>query len=299
MAEYLIQDNTLTSIGNEVRTLRGSSSKMTPATMTSNLKTANTTVNNQTTIMNQILTALDTKGDGGLNFKVVGGTSQPSNPVENTIWVNTSTTISGWEFSATQPVASSGKVWIYVGTASFAEFNMLKENTAKMYPIYAKQYISGAWVNKTAKIWQGGKWVDLATYLFRAGDGAKVELVNNSESNGVINITSDYIEISNKGSTYSRAIVTTKDKISTAGMSVLVAEVILTEITNSSYPFALCVTNKPYAIGTYDIATYSELKTTGSNMQTVQVDLSSITSGTYYIAMTGAIKAKILNLYMM
>ena len=41
------------------------------------------------------------------NFTVVGGTSAPSSPAENTIWVNTSTTISNWDFSATQPYPRS------------------------------------------------------------------------------------------------------------------------------------------------------------------------------------------------
>ena len=39
----------------------------------------------------------------GLNFKVVGGTTQPSNPSENTIWVNTDKEIAGWIFSAKNP----------------------------------------------------------------------------------------------------------------------------------------------------------------------------------------------------
>ena len=50
-------------------------------------------------------------GAGGgtpLNFKVVGGTSAPSNPKENTIWVNTSTAITSWDFSATEPTKRSG-----------------------------------------------------------------------------------------------------------------------------------------------------------------------------------------------
>ena len=38
-----------------------------------------------------------------LNFNVVGGTSTPSNPAENTIWVNTSTAIKEWHFSAREP----------------------------------------------------------------------------------------------------------------------------------------------------------------------------------------------------
>lgn len=52
-------------------------------------------------------------GNGGsnlLNFKVVGGTSAPSNPKENTIWVNTSTAIHAWDFAAEQPCRVSKRV---------------------------------------------------------------------------------------------------------------------------------------------------------------------------------------------
>ena len=52
-------------------------------------------------------------GGGGLNFKVVGGTTQPTNPTENTIWVNTSVSITDWVFSATEPTTPvEGMVWI-------------------------------------------------------------------------------------------------------------------------------------------------------------------------------------------
>ena len=79
-------------------------------------------------------------GSGGLNFKVVGGTSQPTNPKENTIWVNTSTTITGYVFSAAEPAApEEGMVWITTGTSSTVEFNALKKNGIQVYPISAKQ----------------------------------------------------------------------------------------------------------------------------------------------------------------
>ena len=47
-------------------------------------------------------------GNGGskpldLNFKVVGGTSTPTSPKENTVWVNTDTTITGWHFGPNEP----------------------------------------------------------------------------------------------------------------------------------------------------------------------------------------------------
>ena len=99
-------------------------------------------------------------GGASLNFKVVGGTSAPASPKENTIWVNTSTAITGWVFSATQPTGSSGMVWISTGAASTAPFNALKKNNITIYPISAKQYVSGAWADKTAKIYQNGAWAN-------------------------------------------------------------------------------------------------------------------------------------------
>ena len=99
-------------------------------------------------------------GGAGLNFKVVGGTSAPSNPTTNTIWVNTSAKITSWVFHATQPSAVEGKLWIRIGKSSTAPFNAVKENRVTVYPISAKQYVNGAWVDKTAKIYQYGEWAD-------------------------------------------------------------------------------------------------------------------------------------------
>jgi hypothetical protein len=48
-----------------------------------------------------------TGGGGGIgakfNFEIVGGTTQPNNPSENTIWVNTENEITGWYFGADDP----------------------------------------------------------------------------------------------------------------------------------------------------------------------------------------------------
>lgn len=105
-----------------------------------------------------------------LNFEVVGGTSAPASPKENTIWVNTNTAITDWVFSATQPSAKSGRVWISTGTSSPIEFNALKKNGIQVYPISAKQYVSSAWVDVTAKSYQNGEWAEWVTYLYRSGD---------------------------------------------------------------------------------------------------------------------------------
>lgn len=103
-------------------------------------------------------------GNGGgsdLNFKVVGGTTQPENPKENTIWVNTDTEITSWAFSVEEPeTTAEGLVWVKTGFGSSVPFNALKKNEVQVCPISAKQYVDGAWVDKTAKSYQGGVWAD-------------------------------------------------------------------------------------------------------------------------------------------
>ena len=102
-------------------------------------------------------------GGAGLNFKVVGGTSQPTNPKENTIWVNTDTAISSWTFSTTKPESHvEGMVWIPTGISSSTPINALKKNGIEVNPVSAKQYVSGVWVSKNGKIYKNGKWKSLS-----------------------------------------------------------------------------------------------------------------------------------------
>jgi hypothetical protein len=104
-------------------------------------------------------------GAGGgvaLKFKVVGGTSAPSNPVENTFWINTDTPITYWIFSGTPEIKEEGTVWIQTGAFSPNAFNALKGNNAILvYPLTAKQYINGVWVDKPAKVYKYDAWRDL------------------------------------------------------------------------------------------------------------------------------------------
>lgn len=99
-------------------------------------------------------------GGGGLNFRVVGGTSEPSNPKENEIWINTSVEINGYALSVDQPSElTEGLVWIKTGTASAVDFNALKKNVLTVYPLSAMQVISGSFQTVTAVSYQGGRWV--------------------------------------------------------------------------------------------------------------------------------------------
>lgn len=127
-------------------------------------------------------------GNGGsnpLNFVVVDGTTQPSNPKENMFWVNTAQKITGYYFSPTQPEnVVAGNVWFRTGIASRSAFNALKKNTVMVYPVYAKQYISGAWADKPVKVYQNGKWSDLYNGELFANGNQYTDLTGGWSSEG-------------------------------------------------------------------------------------------------------------------
>lgn len=101
------------------------------------------------------------QGFGGgvpLNFKVVGN-PKPTNPKENTIWLNTDVKITGYYFQEEQPAdMKQGEVFILTGAKSYASFNALKKNTVKVLPLRAVQMKSGTMTNVDAEIYQNGKW---------------------------------------------------------------------------------------------------------------------------------------------
>ena len=53
-------------------------------------------------------------GEDNLNFRVINGTSAPASPKERDIWVNTSTAITSWDFSPTQPLRRSSNANLLV-----------------------------------------------------------------------------------------------------------------------------------------------------------------------------------------
>lgn len=109
---------------------------------------------------------------GGLDLKVIGGTTQPSNPTENTIWVNTDTPITSYAFSTTEPENPvEGFVWFNIGTESYTPIDVDKENTIMLYPTGCSQYINGAWIGKEFKTYSNGEWeTGFWTHAYNKGD---------------------------------------------------------------------------------------------------------------------------------
>ena len=65
MAEYLIQEETLTALGDGVRGISGTTGAMSTETMTSHLVSANSTIEEQADLLSQIQSALEGKAAGG------------------------------------------------------------------------------------------------------------------------------------------------------------------------------------------------------------------------------------------
>lgn len=113
-------------------------------------------------------------GGASLNFDVKAYATEElllaAAPKENTIGIISEHEMTGWIIDANQPEnLTEGMVWISVGTSSVVEFNALKKNGLQVYPLTAKQYISGALVSVHAYSYQGGEWHDWGIILMSAG----------------------------------------------------------------------------------------------------------------------------------
>lgn len=329
------------------------------------------------------------RGGGGaaLNFNVVGGTSAPSSPKQNTIWVNTNTAIPSWSFGADEPnfynlstrtegdahtimaphkvsagdilnfkipkavlvtreaicvrcpetgkyyyvrqgagtavsawsvgtmvgvelsdasipigsygsgagtaylrtwgkyYHKEGTVWFSTGASSPVAFNALKKNGVMVYPLSAKQYVSGAWVDKTAKICQNGAWVDWVTYLYNNGNeyadltGGWAEKATDSDEMGITKGTSKItVSVNRTSGNHQGSIAGTAKMINLADVKTL--RVTVADYSNSSGNANYCrigVTNTGFN-STDTIAAYKNVSGNGI----VELDVSSL-SGSYYI----------------
>ena len=108
-----------------------------------------------------------------LNFTVVGGTVQPENPKENTIWVNTDQDITGHVFSAIEPEnPAEGVVWVVLGGSIGIEVDAISDenNIVTIKITGASQYLSGAWVSKSVQVYVNSEWKNTNIYLYHYGD---------------------------------------------------------------------------------------------------------------------------------
>lgn len=233
---------------------------------------------------------------GGLNFKVVGN-PQPTNPKENTIWLNTDVDITGCSFRAERPEGmAEGEVWISTGTESQVAFNALKKSTIMVYPLAAKQMQGGTLVDVTAQSYQNGAWVDWWNgELYDKGNEFKnftggwvhTPMPTDFFGSTAIAKTSESIKLDFSGSNRARGVVHTANKIDLTNFSTLKINIIDCAITGATvekiYVGACENSAEEITWDAYKAAT----RLVNGNTGVVSVDIFAL-EGEHYVSVGGA-----------
>ncbi len=211
-------------------------------------------------------------GGTPLNLEVVGGTSAPTAPKENMIWVNTDTAITGWHFSEDEPSATAGTVWIATGAKKDIAFNALKQNSLMVYPSAVKVYSGTKFNYRNASIYQNGKWKQFSSEwdgtLFDNGDQ------HESFTGGWVNASGSTLSASFFSSQTFSAPVHTEKMIDLTHFNTLHVE--FTEVTNAAQ-FGVTKT-RDLTLGSQ----YATSKT--ASVGILSLDVSSL-NGEYYVTL--------------
>lgn len=176
-----------------------------------------------------------------------------------------------------------GTVWIATGTSSPVAFNVLWKNGITVYPISAKQYISGALVDVIAKSYQNGAWGEWIRYLYNRGDMCADLTGGWSQSYGACNWVnnSDGYEINANGNggqiaTVNKIDLTDIKKLYFVGYCTNVYAATVQTLTMG------ILSDRAKTLWDYAVASVTA-KTSSNTEQVYELDVSNIT-GSYYIA---------------
>lgn len=211
-----------------------------------------------------------------LNFKIVAYESEEAlkaaKPEENTIGVVTGQ-ISGFVFSATEPPNPvDDMLWIKVGSYSPGAFNALKKNVIQICPLYAKQYVSGAWIDVVAMNYLDGAWVEWVMDIILYDSGATditLEMTNAKDSGAYLTLT-----LGKSSSARARALV------NLSGQEKL--EVIYSNLNPAGSGGRVYAQVWDADGNEMDKETYRAGPGTSSDEKSVTLDISSL-SGTYMV----------------
>lgn len=222
-------------------------------------------------------------GSGGLELTVVGGTTRPAKPTQNMIWVNTPNEIASYVFSATQPGAPvAGMVWITVGDSGNIKIpSPVGKDWITVYPLLAKQYVSGKWVDKDAKSYQNGVWKAWVVYIVKDGVvGLDFSGNMRSTTNMTLTNADGYIKVTSLRST--TAGPATSEKYDVSDYKTIEIDVDV-KVIGASFAVGLC---KVLNASTHDSAESNMIvktQTTKLGRQTLTVNIETY-SGDYHIA---------------
>lgn len=119
-------------------------------------------------------------GSSGLNFEVLGGTTEPTPTKDFAIWVNTSSEITRYSFGYSHddhtPVDGdvffrTGLTWSNYAIRSDALYGFIEPSAIPLSPLWCMQYSEseGKWVGKTFQLWYNDQWNDVDSWAVFCG----------------------------------------------------------------------------------------------------------------------------------
>ena len=229
-------------------------------------------------------------GGAALNFKVVGYATEEAllaaAPAENTIGIITETPITGYIFSVEEPSpATAGLVWVIIGKSSQVAFNALKKNTVMVYPLSAKQYIDGAWVDVSIKIYQGSKWIDFKINLLLTTSFAKAFSHGSNISYHLPTAEEPYISISTtytSSSAQGKLLLCSEETYDLTNVETIEFVVDKWTLGNTSYPFRVGVASTVPSNFSVSFDAVTVITNSINEPTTIKLDVSAL-YGSYYI----------------
>lgn len=230
----------------------------------------------------QWYTANDTASSSGRNLKtfslwgskdnnefiLLDSVTDYSAPTQNQVLAYTGSIQNTSKFYDTY---TNGDVFFHTGKGLIS-FNALEKNGIPVYPMIAKQYIGGAWVEKIAKCYQNGEWVEIEPYqyIFKQGRGSDSEFISKPYYRYQSNMTTERIYCNAPQSTESDGASGLADSYDFTDYSLLV--------------FDLMSNNRAFTCGYLDtfVNSYNQgfvgsvSPPTGSRT-TVRIDISGVT----------------------
>lgn len=157
-------------------------------------------------------------GGGGVsfNFKFVGGTAQPENPSENTIWVNTENKITNWYFSIDNPL-TVGEI-VEDADAALGSYTMMGLDGTLNYSLTKASSGRAAAMQGCVPFVLGTTTYYSLYLVLLSSDKSACDILSTCTSNGVNNVTT--VEAENTfvydGTTYYYSYVDLNRSLETA-----------------------------------------------------------------------------------
>lgn len=100
-----------------------------------------------------------------MNFNIIVDTSVtgPANPIENTIWINSTYPVTSYLFTPSEPSHAAGLLWIRTAVDAPVVLDAVTTYNTSIRMYLYTPYVSynGSWVGVVGKVWQQGSWAPM------------------------------------------------------------------------------------------------------------------------------------------